>query len=266
MPACRPSSTGASRLRSIACSRPTIPRSRGPGTAGSSPTTQTMARFPAAICWWGTCRRRSSPASLSENLAVAASLLARYRTAEAVRTPLLHCYLPCRAMGTPVEFVNETLSNPRFEGLVGIPDDEARRIADRLEVKFRARDVRHPGRRRAGRRLCHLGRAQRAGHGAYRRAAARTARRAAPKAAAGREARPGDARGRAAASVRRGRRGPCCSTSSSASTPASPSRFSPRSGRRSRTPPGGCGSTSSAATCRRVLPRFCRASSRTWAS
>ena len=75
--------------------------------------------------------------SLSENLAVAASLLARYRTAEAVRTPLLHCYLPCRAMGTPVEFVNETLSNPRFEGLVGIPDDEARRIADRLEVKFR---------------------------------------------------------------------------------------------------------------------------------
>ncbi|HVL22358.1 MAG TPA: glycosyltransferase [Amaricoccus sp.] len=74
--------------------------------------------------------------SLSENLAVAAGLLARYRTAEAVRTPLLHCYLPCRAMGTPVEFANETLSNPRFEGLVGIPDDEVRRIADRLEVKF----------------------------------------------------------------------------------------------------------------------------------
>ena len=132
--------------------------------------------------------------------------------------------------------------------------------------QVQGRDVRDPGRRRARRRLCHLARAQRAGHGAYRRAAARTARRAAPKAAAGREARPGDARGRAAASVRRGRRGALCSTSSSASTPASPSRFSPRSGRRSRTPPGGSGSTSSAATCRRVLPRFCRASSRTWAS
>ena len=73
-----------------------------------------------------------------DNLALAASMLARYRRAVAVRTPLLHCYLPCRAMRTPVEFTNGNLSNAQFEGLVGIPDAEVARIADRFEAKYRA--------------------------------------------------------------------------------------------------------------------------------
>jgi lipopolysaccharide biosynthesis glycosyltransferase len=76
--------------------------------------------------------------SFGENIAVAAEMLGRYRRAEAVRTPLLHCYLPCRAMGTPVEFVNKALANPRFEGLVGVPDAEVQRLADRFEAKFRS--------------------------------------------------------------------------------------------------------------------------------
>lgn len=72
----------------------------------------------------------------SETLAKAVGLLSRYRRAEAVRTPLLHCYLPCRALRTEVEFTNKTLSNPRFEGLIGIPEEEVVRIVGRFEAKY----------------------------------------------------------------------------------------------------------------------------------
>ena len=118
----------------------------------------------------------------------------------------------------------------------------------------------------ARRRLCQLAPALRAGRGAHRRAAGRAADELRREAAAGRDARAGDARGRSPAADRRRparrrararprlllRRGARRAVSRHAC------------GRPSRSRPGRCGSTSSAATCRRILPHGSRASSRTW--
>ena len=55
-----------------------------------------------------------------------------YKRARGVGTSRLHCYLPCRAMGTPVAFHPEDPSDERFDGLVGIGDDEFRAMGDGL--------------------------------------------------------------------------------------------------------------------------------------
>ena len=47
-----------------------------------------------------------------------------YKRARGVSTSQLHCYLPCRAMGTPVAFNPKDPSDEWFDGLVGIGDDE----------------------------------------------------------------------------------------------------------------------------------------------
>jgi lipopolysaccharide biosynthesis glycosyltransferase len=47
----------------------------------------------------------------------ALDLLQRYAGAEHVKTSRLHCYLPCRALGTPVTFVPGDFSDRRFDGL-----------------------------------------------------------------------------------------------------------------------------------------------------
>lgn len=102
-----------------------------------------------------------------ETLSKAAALLASYRKAEAVRTPLLHCYLPCRALRTEVEFTNRDLANPRFEGLIGISEEEVVRIVERFEAKYATIMAKILGcRARCG--LCPVAGNLRAGPGAYR--------------------------------------------------------------------------------------------------
>lgn len=58
--------------------------------------------------------------------------LRAYKRARGVSTSRLYCYLPCRAMGTPVAFNPEDPSDERFDGLVGIGDDEFRAMGTEL--------------------------------------------------------------------------------------------------------------------------------------
>jgi len=55
-----------------------------------------------------------------ENLSKAQSLLDKYAQAKMVITSRLHCALPCLAFGTPVEFINRDLNDPRFGGLINL--------------------------------------------------------------------------------------------------------------------------------------------------
>jgi hypothetical protein len=71
-------------------------------------------------------------ASLAQALRRCRERLGLYAEAEAVTTSRLHCYLPCRAIGTPVEFRPQQATDRRFEGLVDLSDDEQRRMAANL--------------------------------------------------------------------------------------------------------------------------------------
>ena len=78
-----------------------------------------------------------------DNVHEALRLLETYRRDHrAVLTSRLHCYLPLRSMGAPVEFRPKNLSDVRFDGLIGIDDDafEAIRqgLLGRLERVFGA--------------------------------------------------------------------------------------------------------------------------------
>lgn len=53
---------------------------------------------------------------------IALGLLEKYAGAKKVVTSRLHCYLPCRAFGTPVEYVG--VLNKRTESLIGLSDAE----------------------------------------------------------------------------------------------------------------------------------------------
>ncbi len=62
--------------------------------------------------------------------------LEAYAAAEHVETSRLHCYLPCRAMGTPVRYEPPRPGDRRMEGLLDIDDDAfaamRRRLSQRL--------------------------------------------------------------------------------------------------------------------------------------
>ncbi|MBW9214129.1 polysaccharide pyruvyl transferase family protein [Mumia sp. zg.B53] len=63
--------------------------------------------------------------SFADNLRDAATLLDTYRsTHRSLVTSRLHAYLPARSLGLEVDFVPKNLSDPRFEGLAGIDDQE----------------------------------------------------------------------------------------------------------------------------------------------
>ena len=70
------------------------------------------------------------------NIAEALKFLKQYANAEEARTPLLHCYLPCRSFGTPVRFIHSNMADPRFEGLVGLEDAPLNALHDRFSSKF----------------------------------------------------------------------------------------------------------------------------------
>lgn len=73
-----------------------------------------------------------------ENLHQAKKLLDRYREEfSVVHTSRLHCYLPCRAIGVPVEFTKPGKENDiRFEGLIGIDEDTFAATRDALQNKL----------------------------------------------------------------------------------------------------------------------------------
>ena len=73
------------------------------------------------------------------NLHQAKKLLDRYRNEfSAVHTSRLHCYLPCRAVGVPVEFVTKPgkENDIRFEGLIGITQSTFEATRDALQTKL----------------------------------------------------------------------------------------------------------------------------------
>ncbi|MDE0062190.1 MAG: hypothetical protein OXP09_07600 [Gammaproteobacteria bacterium] len=55
--------------------------------------------------------------------------LVLYQQAASVSTSRLHCYLPCRALGTPVTFNAKNPADIRFDGLVDLDKDELRGMA-----------------------------------------------------------------------------------------------------------------------------------------
>jgi hypothetical protein len=76
---------------------------------------------------------------VTANLDTALGLLDDYRDRFAsVHTSRLHCYLPCRALGTPVEIVPPDPDDIRFAGLLGIDDDAFERMADGISHKISA--------------------------------------------------------------------------------------------------------------------------------
>jgi hypothetical protein len=75
--------------------------------------------------------------SVGANLTAALSLLDEYRDSfSRVRTSRLHCYLPCRAIGTPVEILPPDPSDIRFGGLLGIDDESFAHMAEGLSEKI----------------------------------------------------------------------------------------------------------------------------------
>ncbi len=85
----------------------------------------------------------SGPAqrSFTERIAESLERLVLYKRATSVSTSRLHCYLPCRALGTPVTFNPRDPSDTRFDGLLDLDEDELRGMAagltDLMETIFR---------------------------------------------------------------------------------------------------------------------------------
>ena len=48
-------------------------------------------------------------------------------------TSRLHCYLPLRSLGVPVDFQPKNRSDPRFAGLIDITDDEFDAMQTRID-------------------------------------------------------------------------------------------------------------------------------------
>ena len=72
--------------------------------------------------------------SFVDNASRALELLDTYRTRHnSIVTSRLHCYLPMRSIGTSVEFVPGSPSDVRFDGLVGLDDDELVAMRRRLD-------------------------------------------------------------------------------------------------------------------------------------
>lgn len=72
--------------------------------------------------------------SKDKSLETAWTYIETYQNAEHVETPLLHGYLPCRAMNTPVTFVNPKRdTDPRFEGLIDITEKGRQELVSRLK-------------------------------------------------------------------------------------------------------------------------------------
>jgi lipopolysaccharide biosynthesis glycosyltransferase len=74
--------------------------------------------------------------TLVEGLEDARSMLAKYADYGKVITKRLHCYLPARSMGLPVEFVPSKRSDVRFEGLLDLNHEDFNKIRSGIEQKL----------------------------------------------------------------------------------------------------------------------------------
>ena len=75
--------------------------------------------------------------SFTTNMYDAVDLLETYRREHpGLVTSRLHCYLPARSLGVPVDFQPRNRSDPRFAGLIDITDAEFRRIRDTISEKL----------------------------------------------------------------------------------------------------------------------------------
>ena len=76
--------------------------------------------------------------SFAANMYDAIELLETYRRRHSgLVTSRLHCYLPGRSIGIPVDFQPKNRSDPRFAGLIDISDAEFDRIRDTISSKLR---------------------------------------------------------------------------------------------------------------------------------
>ena len=74
--------------------------------------------------------------SLVEGIEDARGMLAKYASYGKVITKRLHCYLPARSMGLPVEFVPGKRSDVRFEGLLDLNETDFNKIRHGIEAKL----------------------------------------------------------------------------------------------------------------------------------
>ena len=79
---------------------------------------------------------------LVEGIEDARVMLAEYVDYREVATSRLHCYLPARSMGLPVDFKPKNLADVRFEGLINLDETAFNKIRngieDKLEVTLKA--------------------------------------------------------------------------------------------------------------------------------
>ena len=83
--------------------------------------------------------------SIEERMKLTEELLLRYAKAKFVVTSLIHCALPCIAMGTPVLFIDfgfnkETSKRDRFEGIIDVMN-----IYSDIKAPFAKRNILHTG-------------------------------------------------------------------------------------------------------------------------
>jgi len=74
--------------------------------------------------------------TLVEGIEDARKMLAKYASYGKVITKRLHCYLPARSMGLPVEFVPSKRSDVRFEGLLDLNEADFNKIRTGIEHKL----------------------------------------------------------------------------------------------------------------------------------
>jgi len=79
---------------------------------------------------------------LVDGIEDARQMLSAYAPYQRVATSRLHCYLPARSMGLPVDFSPKNLADVRFEGLINLDEAAFNKIRhgieDKLEVTLKA--------------------------------------------------------------------------------------------------------------------------------
>jgi len=79
---------------------------------------------------------------LVDGIEDARQMLAEYVDYREVATSRLHCYLPARSMGLPVDFKPKNLADVRFEGLINLDETAFNKIRngieDKLEITLKA--------------------------------------------------------------------------------------------------------------------------------
>ena len=70
------------------------------------------------------------------NLEAAVAMLDGYRNLGRIVTSRLHCYLPGRSIGLPVEFRPGRANDIRFDGLAGLSDEAFQQMRERIEERL----------------------------------------------------------------------------------------------------------------------------------